>query len=168
MGHGHVINRRSFGWSFDMMIGGGAVRAGGSPSASARPCSRACTPRGGWRRGTAAALLAFALVACAPDAPDVRADLELAELLGGADTLHARAVEPRAFTFPADHGAHPAFRTEWWYFTGTLSAAGRPRARLPAHVLPQRADRQRLLRDGRRFGRLLRGERGTRGWHTSP
>ena len=22
--------------------------------------------------------------------------------------------------FPADHGAHPAFRTEWWYVTGTL------------------------------------------------
>ena len=23
-------------------------------------------------------------------------------------------------TFPADHGAHPAFRTEWWYVTGWL------------------------------------------------
>ena len=21
-------------------------------------------------------------------------------------------------TLPRDHGAHPAFRTEWWYFTG--------------------------------------------------
>ena len=27
-------------------------------------------------------------------------------------------------TFPADHGAHPAFRTEWWYVTGWLKAAG--------------------------------------------
>lgn len=25
-----------------------------------------------------------------------------------------------AFRFPADHGAHPAFRTEWWYVTGML------------------------------------------------
>jgi predicted secreted hydrolase len=25
-----------------------------------------------------------------------------------------------AFHFPADHGAHPAFRTEWWYATGWL------------------------------------------------
>lgn len=25
-----------------------------------------------------------------------------------------------AFRFPADHGAHPAFRTEWWYVTGWL------------------------------------------------
>jgi predicted secreted hydrolase len=26
----------------------------------------------------------------------------------------------RAFAFPADHGAHPDFRTEWWYVTGNL------------------------------------------------
>ncbi len=25
-----------------------------------------------------------------------------------------------AFRFPADHGAHPEFRTEWWYVTGWL------------------------------------------------
>jgi predicted secreted hydrolase len=31
------------------------------------------------------------------------------------------------FRFPRDHGAHPAYRTEWWYFTGWLEAAdGRP------------------------------------------
>lgn len=33
----------------------------------------------------------------------------------------ARAVEPRAWSFPADHGAHPAFQTEWWYYTGNLA-----------------------------------------------
>jgi len=27
---------------------------------------------------------------------------------------------PSYFSFPADHGAHPAFRTEWWYFTGNV------------------------------------------------
>lgn len=27
------------------------------------------------------------------------------------------------FQFPKDHGAHPAFRTEWWYYTGHLQAA---------------------------------------------
>lgn len=26
------------------------------------------------------------------------------------------------FHFPADHGPHPGFRTEWWYFTGNLAA----------------------------------------------
>lgn len=26
------------------------------------------------------------------------------------------------YTFPRDHGAHEAFRTEWWYYTGQLTA----------------------------------------------
>lgn len=31
------------------------------------------------------------------------------------------AVAPeKALTFPQDHGAHPDFRTEWWYVTGWL------------------------------------------------
>ena len=34
-----------------------------------------------------------------------------------------RAIQPRAWKFPEDHGLHPAFRTEWWYFTGNLSDA---------------------------------------------
>ena len=28
--------------------------------------------------------------------------------------------------FPRDHGAHPAFRTEWWYITGWLTGADGP------------------------------------------
>ncbi|MSP94880.1 MAG: carotenoid 1,2-hydratase [Alphaproteobacteria bacterium] len=28
-----------------------------------------------------------------------------------------------ALNFPADHGAHPDFRTEWWYITGLLDTA---------------------------------------------
>lgn len=32
----------------------------------------------------------------------------------------ARADRPRAFRFPEDHGAHPDYRTEWWYLTGAL------------------------------------------------
>src|SRR4030042_5947533 len=31
-----------------------------------------------------------------------------------------QAIEPRSWTFPRDHGAHPKYRTEWWYFTGNL------------------------------------------------
>lgn len=30
------------------------------------------------------------------------------------------AVSGYTFAFPADHGAHPRFRTEWWYYTGHL------------------------------------------------
>ena len=38
------------------------------------------------------------------------------------------AVTPgRAITFPADFGAHPDFRTEWWYATGWLTTPdGKP------------------------------------------
>jgi predicted secreted hydrolase len=35
------------------------------------------------------------------------------------------AVPPYAFQFPQDHAAHPMFRTEWWYYTGHLSAGDR-------------------------------------------
>ena len=31
-----------------------------------------------------------------------------------------QATAPREWKFPRDHGAHPAYRTEWWYFTGNL------------------------------------------------
>ena len=40
-----------------------------------------------------------------------------------AEDGFARATEPREFEFPADHGSHPKFRTEWWYFTGNLATA---------------------------------------------
>ena len=33
------------------------------------------------------------------------------------------AVTPRKLVFPRDHGAHPEFRTEWWYVTGWLANA---------------------------------------------
>ena len=37
-----------------------------------------------------------------------------------------KAEQPVAFAFPRDHGAHPAFRNEWWYLTAVLATpAGR-------------------------------------------
>lgn len=39
---------------------------------------------------------------------------------------YAEVVPGRAFGFPADHGAHPDFRTEWWYVTGWLDAPDGP------------------------------------------
>lgn len=38
---------------------------------------------------------------------------------GDADG-YAQVLTPRPFEFPADHGPHPAYRNEWWYFTGNL------------------------------------------------
>jgi predicted secreted hydrolase len=44
--------------------------------------------------------------------------------LGGAiDPGFERALVPRAFEFPRDHGPHPEFRSEWWYVTGNLESA---------------------------------------------
>lgn len=40
-----------------------------------------------------------------------------------SDQGYARALEPREFNFPADHGPHPELRTEWWYYTGNLETA---------------------------------------------
>ena len=34
------------------------------------------------------------------------------------------AAAPYRYAFPRDHAAHDAYRTEWWYFTGHLQAAG--------------------------------------------
>ncbi|MCW8132200.1 MAG: carotenoid 1,2-hydratase [Planctomycetota bacterium] len=31
-----------------------------------------------------------------------------------------RAIAPREFSYPKDFGAHPAYKTEWWYLTGAL------------------------------------------------
>jgi predicted secreted hydrolase len=58
------------------------------------------------------------------------ARLSVAAALRVPDTRgFARALAPRPFRFPADHGSHPDYRTEWWYYTGNLAS-----------------------RDGRRFG----------------
>jgi predicted secreted hydrolase len=51
------------------------------------------------------------------------------ELLGVLAALPAMpqartAIAPRALAFPADFGAHPEARTEWWYLTGRLQGAG--------------------------------------------
>jgi predicted secreted hydrolase len=74
------------------------------------------------RHFVVALMLACAACAAESDEPRVAATLDVGDLLGGADTLHARAVEPPRLEFPRDHGPHPQFRTEWWYFTGSLTA----------------------------------------------
>ncbi len=74
----------------------------------------------------AAALAALAWVALQPGQyPLASARIEAAQAdldLSG----YARAFEPRPFVFPADHGPHPEYQTEWWYYTGNLQdSAGR-------------------------------------------
>jgi predicted secreted hydrolase len=45
----------------------------------------------------------------------------LSELLrADADAGFPMVLDAREFRFPQDHGPHPAYRNEWWYFTGNL------------------------------------------------
>ena len=37
----------------------------------------------------------------------------------------AHALPARTLKFPRDHGAHPDFRTEWWYLTGSAKSGKR-------------------------------------------
>ncbi len=45
---------------------------------------------------------------------------------GGRSDMTFPEVIPRTLRFPEDFGAHPDFRTEWWYLTGWLGDAARP------------------------------------------
>ncbi|MBA3708856.1 MAG: carotenoid 1,2-hydratase [Planctomycetes bacterium] len=56
-----------------------------------------------------------------PVAPAPAASVAAA-LSGPAEAGFARASDPREFRFPADHGPHPEFRSEWWYYTGVVSS----------------------------------------------
>lgn len=38
------------------------------------------------------------------------------------ETVYPEVTPGRRLTFPPDHGAHPDFRTEWWYITGALDS----------------------------------------------
>lgn len=51
----------------------------------------------------------------------IQATLDLQDALSDAGGEFAEVVPGRNLHFPADHGEHPEFKTEWWYFTGTLS-----------------------------------------------
>ncbi|NKI35683.1 carotenoid 1,2-hydratase [Wenzhouxiangella sp. XN79A] len=64
------------------------------------------------------------------DPPEVvSGPLDTTALLAEAPEAFERITGPRPLDFPADHAAHPGYRSEWWYFTGNL-----------------------FDRDGRRFG----------------
>jgi predicted secreted hydrolase len=71
-----------------------------------------------------AVLLVF-LTACAPAAVPSAEVLapEIQEIGNDIPPGFAYADGSRPLTFPADFGAHPEFRTEWWYYTGNLQTS---------------------------------------------
>lgn len=60
------------------------------------------------------------LIACM--VPVVAEAQGFAGLGGDADGFAVPQPDPE-FDFPADHGAHPDYRIEWWYLTANLEAA---------------------------------------------
>lgn len=53
---------------------------------------------------------------------EVGGTVSLTDVLAGDAEGFLRADEHREFAFPQDHGPHPGYRSEWWYFTGNLEA----------------------------------------------
>jgi predicted secreted hydrolase len=64
----------------------------------------------------------FALWPAASRAP-IQASVAVREALAEDRAGFARVMAPRPLSFPEDHGPHPDFRTEWWYYTGNLRMA---------------------------------------------
>jgi predicted secreted hydrolase len=54
---------------------------------------------------------------------EIAADVDglVSEEYTGAEFLKAYEIIP--FEFPKDHGPHPDYRAEWWYYTGNLADA---------------------------------------------
>jgi predicted secreted hydrolase len=55
--------------------------------------------------------------------------LALAAALAAAAPAFRAADPAHRWEFPRDHHAHPGYRNEWWYFTGTLVDASDPARR---------------------------------------
>ena len=71
-------------------------------------------------------ILLLSLWPLAVIADETNAGSRLSELLDADAAGFAKALTPREFSFPQDHGPHPQFRNEWWYVTGNLDdASGR-------------------------------------------
>ena len=65
-------------------------------------------------------VLGFSLIDTATGNGEVNADAVLANVQADISG-YARAIEPYDWQFPRDHGPHPDFQTEWWYYTGNLA-----------------------------------------------
>lgn len=60
--------------------------------------------------------------------PSEPGSLSVATALGAQSDAkldgYAKVTEPRRLVFPQDHGAHPEYKTEWWYWIGNLETEG--------------------------------------------
>lgn len=81
-----------------------------------------------WRVAAAVAVLILLVAAgwlfFSPDEPVDQAGMSMT--LAPAIPIEGQFTKAeglREFSFPLDHGQHPDFQTEWWYYTGNLQTA---------------------------------------------
>ncbi len=55
--------------------------------------------------------------------PPAAGQLSVVQAVNSDAAGFTRATTPRTFQFPVDHGPHPDYQTEWWYYTGNLDSA---------------------------------------------
>lgn len=69
------------------------------------------------------AVIAFAVIGLrSGDVTESTRPISIGSVLGTTDSDGFRRADPAYRpAFPEDHGAHPDFRSEWWYFTGNLA-----------------------------------------------
>lgn len=76
------------------------------------------------RSGGLGVLLAAGAVLVAVGSPSAPAPAPETASAAGPDTAWVAAAPGYRWDFPRDHWAHPAYRSEWWYFTGHLRVRG--------------------------------------------
>jgi predicted secreted hydrolase len=104
-----------------LWLAGGLLGAGSLARQIAAPIARRLALPVLRRLAARFARTGAAPLAWLPPTAGVRA----ADSTGPAPGRPFAAVVPgRRLTFPADHGAHPDFRTEWWYITGWADVDG--------------------------------------------
>jgi predicted secreted hydrolase len=75
--------------------------------------------------GLLALLIGVPLLLSQHEEPQVQARLVGLAEAGPGDPAagYLRVTGPAELAFPGDHGPHPDYQTEWWYYTGNLVAA---------------------------------------------
>ncbi|MEM7283143.1 MAG: lipocalin-like domain-containing protein [Pseudomonadota bacterium] len=73
--------------------------------------------------GVVLVVLVGGVVFFSQDSSPLKATVGIGQMLASDTTGYTRATGPVPIRFPEDHGAHPDFKLEWWYYTGNLMTA---------------------------------------------
>ena len=134
----YVTNRAYFGWTVQFgvpvlsLLQQGAALALAAVAASWWPALRAAGGGGvaARRAVVGAAVVAVGVAACSPGPGSGTGSADDPLPLPASSAEGWLVADPDyPWSFPADHGPHFGYKTEWWYFTGALSAEDLAEAR---------------------------------------